>query len=121
MEGSGLRSVAWRTKSEHTRTTSRKGCGSSRTTNNTLKGVVWCDRKDCTKYINTLIEENEKAKLWIGNLMKESQAQEEVLRQHNMGQPVLAKIKQLMNQQGQHKSQPHNVNRSLELDQLGLR
>ena len=40
------------------------------------------------QYINVLFQENEKAKLWIGSLTLESQAQ--VLRQHHVGQHVLA-------------------------------
>ena len=55
--------------------------------------------------INALIEDAEKKRLWIGNLMKESQAQE-VLRQHHMGQQVLAEVmKRLVFQQEQQ--QPH--------------
>ena len=47
---------------------------------------------EMAQYINALIEDAEKKRLWIGNLMKESQAQEEVLRQHHMGQQVLAEV-----------------------------
>ena len=35
---------------------------------------------EMAQYINALIEDAEKKRLWIGDLMKESQAQEEVLR-----------------------------------------
>ena len=35
---------------------------------------------EMAQYINALIEDAEKKRLWIGNLMNESQAQEEVLR-----------------------------------------
>ena len=52
------------------------------------------------QYVNALIEENEKKTMWIGNLMRESQAQTEVLRQHHLGQHALAGvIKGMMNQQ----------------------
>ena len=58
------------------------------------------------QYINALVEENEKTKAWVGSLMRESQAQEDVLRQHEMGQQVLAEvIKRIVDQQGQQQSQ----------------
>ena len=44
------------------------------------------------QYINVLVQENEKTKAWVGSLMTESQAQEEVLRQHEMKQQVLAEL-----------------------------
>ena len=57
------------------------------------------------QYINVLIQESEKAKLRIGCLMKESQAQEEVHRQHHMRQHVLAGvIKMIVAQQAQQQS-----------------
>ena len=60
-----------------------------------------------TQFINALIEENEKAKMWIAGLMKESQAQEEVLRQHHLGQQVIAEvIKMIVAQQAQQQWQP---------------
>ena len=40
---------------------------------------------------DALVEENEKTKAWVGSLMRESQAQD-VLRQHEMGQQVLAEV-----------------------------
>ena len=40
------------------------------------------------QYINALVVENEKTKAWVGSLMRESQAQEDVLRQHERGQRV---------------------------------
>ena len=58
------------------------------------------------QYINVLIQENEKVKLWIGSLTRESQAQE-VLRQHQLGQQVLAElIKLIVAQQAQQQWQP---------------
>ena len=60
-----------------------------------------------TQFINALIEENEKAKMWIAGLMKEFQAQEEVLRQHHLGQQVIAEvIKLIVAQQAQQQWQP---------------
>ena len=58
------------------------------------------------QYINALVEENEKTKLWVGSLMRESQAQEDVLRQHEMGQQVLAEvIRRIVVQQEQRQPQ----------------
>ena len=58
------------------------------------------------QYVNALIEENEKKTLWIANQMKESQVQTEVLRQHGIGQHVLAEmIKWVANQQQQAQPQ----------------
>ena len=52
-----------------------------------------------------LSQDNEKNRMWIGDLMRENQAQTEVLRQHEMGQQALAGvIKIMMNNQQQ---QPH--------------
>ena len=59
------------------------------------------------QYINALVEESEKTKAWVGSLMRESQAQEDVLRQHEMGQQVLAEvIRRIVVQQTQQQSQP---------------
>ena len=52
-----------------------------------------------------LSQDNEKNRMWIGDLMRENQAQTQVLRQHEMGQQALAGvIKIMMNNQQQ---QPH--------------
>ena len=59
------------------------------------------------QYINALVEEAEKIKAWVGSLMMESQAQEEVLRQHEMGQHVLAEvIRRIAVQKEQQQSHP---------------
>ena len=59
------------------------------------------------QYINALVDESEKTRAWIGSLTRESQAQEAVLRQHEMGQQVLAEvIKRIAVQQEQQQSQP---------------
>ena len=61
------------------------------------------------QYINALVEESEKTKLWVGSLMRESQEQEAVLRQHEVGQQVLAEvIKRIVTQQEQQQSQPQH-------------
>ena len=61
---------------------------------------------EMAQYINALIEDAEKKRLWIGNLMKESQAQE-VLKQHHMGQQVLAEaMKRYVFQREQQQQQP---------------
>ena len=69
--------------------------------------------QEMAQYINALIEENAKGRLWLTGLMQESQAQTEVLRQHQLGQQVLAGvIKQMMGQwQPQQHSQPQSVAR----------
>ena len=51
---------------------------------------------DMAQFINALAQENEKKTLWIGSLMKESQAQAGVLRQHQAGQEVLAEAMKRM-------------------------
>ena len=48
--------------------------------------------QEMAHYINALALDNENKKQWIGVLMKESQAQAEVLRQHHLGQQVLAEV-----------------------------
>ena len=63
--------------------------------------------EEMTKYINALVEDAEKKHLWISGLMKESQAQEQVLRQHHMRQQVLAEVmKTFVFQQQQPAQQP---------------
>ena len=53
-----------------------------------------------------LAKDNEKNRAWIGELMRESQAQTQVLRQHEMGQQALAGvIRVMMTQQPQHQPQ----------------
>ena len=54
------------------------------------------------QYVNALFQENENAKAWVGSLMRDSQAQSEALRQHHLGQQVLAEaIKEIIGQQQQ--------------------
>ena len=59
------------------------------------------------QYINALVEEAEKTRAWVGSLMRESQVQEDVLRQHEMGQQVLAEvIKRIAVRHEHQQSQP---------------
>ena len=63
----------------------------------TVNGTV---SEQMAQYVNALIADNEKKTAWIGNLMRESKAKTEVLRQHEKGQQVLAGvIKWMANQQ----------------------
>ena len=52
--------------------------------------------EEMAQFINALIEDNQKERLWIENLVKESQAHTEVLRQHQMGQQVIAEVIKMM-------------------------
>ena len=64
--------------------------------------------QEMAQYINALVQDNEQKSLLIGSLMKECQAQTEVLRQHHLGQQVIAEvIKEIMacQQQPQQHSQ----------------
>ena len=63
--------------------------------------------QEMAQYVNALALDNENKKQWITSLMKESQAQAEVLRQHHLGQQVLAEvIKRIANQPSQPPQQP---------------
>ena len=60
--------------------------------------------QEMAQYINALVQENEKKRLWIGTPMKEVKAQAKALQQHEMGQQVLAEmLKLVMN----HRSSQH--------------
>ena len=62
--------------------------------------------QEMAQYINALVQDTEKKRAWIGTLMKESQAQMQVLRQHEMGQQAIAGvIKCMMRQQEYHQEQ----------------
>ena len=64
--------------------------------------------QEMAQYINALVQDNEQKRMLIGSLMRECQAQTEVLRQHHLGQHVLAGvIKQMMagQRQGQQPQQ----------------
>ena len=63
--------------------------------------------EEMAHYINALIKENENKNVWISSLMRESQEQTQVLRQHQLGLQVQAEvIKTVVNQQKQQKPQP---------------
>ena len=56
--------------------------------------------QEMAQYINALVQENEQKSLWIGSLVREAEAQTQVLRQHHLGQQVLAEvIKKMARQQ----------------------
>ena len=48
--------------------------------------------QEMAQYINAMALDNENKRQWITILMKETQAQAEVLRQHHLGQRVLAEV-----------------------------
>ena len=48
--------------------------------------------QEMAQYINAMALDNENKRQWITILMKETQAQAEVLRQHHLGQQVLAEV-----------------------------
>ena len=60
------------------------------------------------QYINALVQENENKNLWIGSLVREAEAQTQVLWQHHLGQQVLAEVIKKMARQHppQQPSQP---------------
>ena len=55
--------------------------------------------QEMVQYINALVQDTEKKRAWIGNLIKESQAQMQVLRQHEMGQQAIAGVIKCMMRQ----------------------
>ena len=58
--------------------------------------------QEMAQYINALIKENENKTVWISSLMRESQEQTQVLRQHQLGLQVQAEvIKAVVNQEQQ--------------------
>ena len=60
--------------------------------------------QDMARFVNALIQDNETKRLWIESLARANQEQSEVLREHQMGQQVLAEmIKMIM--AGQQQSQ----------------
>ena len=66
--------------------------------------------QEMVQYINALIEDTEKKRAWIATLLKESQAQAQILRQHEMGQQAIAGvIKSMMRQQPYHQEQPQQT------------
>ena len=67
--------------------------------------------QEMAQYINAMALDNENKRQWITILMKETQAQAEVLRQHHLGQQVIAEmIKRIMagQQQPQPQQQPQS-------------
>ena len=60
------------------------------------------------QYINALIQESEKNHLWIGNLIKENQQQNQVLQRHEMGQYAIAEV--VKNVASQQQQRPPTAN-----------
>ena len=57
-----------------------------------------------------LSKDNEKNRMWIGEMMRENQAQAQVLRQHEMGQQAIAGVlKVMMNGQQDQQQQPQQT------------
>ena len=66
--------------------------------------------QEMAQYINALVQENEQKNLRIASLTKEYQAQADVLRQHQMGQQVIAEVvKRIIAGQGQQQTQQQGV------------
>ena len=61
--------------------------------------------QEMAQYVNALIKDNEEKSMRIANLVREFQAQSEVLRQQQMGQQVLAEVLK-MTMAGQQPRQP---------------
>ena len=62
--------------------------------------------QEMAQYISALIKESEQKSLWIGSLTTKFQAQTEVLRQHQLGQQVIAEvIKKIILGQGPQQAQ----------------
>ena len=64
--------------------------------------------QEMVQFINALVQENAKKEMWIGSLMREEQAQAQVLQQHQQGQQrVVQGMKRMMESQQQehHPSQ----------------
>ena len=58
--------------------------------------------QEMAQYVNVLLQDNQNQTMWIASLINEAQAQSEVLREHHVGQHVLAEvIRQTMFQQQQ--------------------
>ena len=70
-------------------------------------GVV---TQEMAQYVNALIKENEQKNMRIESLARECQAQAEVLRQHHVGQHVIAEvIKRIIAGQQQEQQHPQGV------------
>ena len=58
--------------------------------------------EEMAQRINALIQDSQNKNMWIGSLMRENQEQSQVLRQHHVGQQVLAEVIKTMANQYQH-------------------
>ena len=70
----------------------------------TANGAV---SQEMAQYVNALIQDNEK-RMWVESLMRESQAQAEVLRQHQMGQQAIAGVLKLFVNRQRQQQQPEH-------------
>ena len=62
------------------------------------------------QFINALVQDNQNKNMRIDSLTRDSQVHAEILRQHQMGQQVIAEVKKCMmtgHHQGQQQQQPH--------------
>ena len=60
---------------------------------------------EMAQYINAQVRDNQNKNLRIENLVREQQAQAEILRQHQMGQEVIAEVMKCMMMAGNHQGQ----------------
>ena len=66
--------------------------------------------QEIAQHVNVLIQDNQSQTLWIETLINEEQMQSEILRQHHVGQHVLAEvIRQTMFQQSSQPQQDQAV------------
>ena len=66
--------------------------------------------QEMEQFINALVQDNQNKNVRIENLTTEYQVHAEILRQHQMGQQVIAEVMKRMmagNNQGQQQPQPH--------------
>ena len=61
--------------------------------------------QEMAQYINALAQDSEKNRAWIGAMMRESNAQAQVLLQHKMAQQVLAEVIKVMMSHQQNQQQ----------------
>ena len=63
--------------------------------------------QEMVQFINALVQENAKKEMWIGSLMREEQAQAQILQQHQQGQQrVVQGMKWMMQPQQQQEHHP---------------
>ena len=76
--------------------------------------------QEMVQFINALVQENAKKEMWIGSLMREAQAQAQVLQQHQQGQQILAEVmKRMMEPQQQQEHHPPQQPIITDIDEEG--